>query len=121
MLLLISIPQLMHGAFVSQTMQVKILNKVKEITANTGNEENSETLKAVQSYVGQLISAQITKISENQKAPKAKDEKKAAQPKDDKAKDLKAVKKQFGKKRTLADKAEDGDNEDSANNRKQRT
>lgn len=47
MLLLISIPQLMHGAFISQTMQIKILNKVKEITAKIGNEENNETLVAV--------------------------------------------------------------------------
>lgn len=65
MLLLMNIPQLMHGAFISQTMQVKILNKVKEITAKTGNEENNETLEAMQKYIEQLISAQITKINEN--------------------------------------------------------
>ena len=118
MLLLTSIPQLMHGAFISQTMQVKILNKVKEITAKTGNEEDNETLRAMQRYIGQLISSQITKITENSKGPKAKDEKKLAQPKDEKAQDLKAVKKQFGKKRTLADKAEDEHDMDGAKKRK---
>ena len=41
-------PTLLHGAFVNQTMQLKILDRVKEIIPTLGDEnDDSETLKAV--------------------------------------------------------------------------
>ena len=102
-------------------MQVKILNKIKEITAKIGiAEEKNANLEAVKTYIEKLISAQLIKINENQKGPKAKEDKKAAQPKKEKAQDLKSVKAQFGKKRLYAEKAEkEVDNvDDGANIRK---
>ena len=67
-------------------MQVKILNKIKEITAKIGiAEEKNANLEAVKTYIEKLISAQLIKINENQKGPKAKEDKKAAQPKKEKA------------------------------------
>ena len=102
-------------------MQVKILNKIKEIIVKIGTtEEKNSTLESVKTYIEQLISTQLIKINESQKGLKAKEDKKAIQPKKDKAQDLKSVKAQFGKKRTFADKAEkEEDNEDNAaNNRK---
>ena len=67
-------------------MQVKILNKIKEITAKIGiAEEKNANLEAVKTYIEKLISAQLIKINESQKGPKVKEDKKAAQPKKEKA------------------------------------
>lgn len=38
LLLLACIPQLMHGAFVSQPMQLKILGKMKDIISKIGED-----------------------------------------------------------------------------------
>lgn len=109
MLLLVCIPQLMHGAFISQPMQVKILMKVKEITSGISTVESSP-LAAVKDNILNLVQIQITKIENSQKAQRIKEEKKA-QPKA-KAADLKALKGKsaIGKKRTYADKIETHNN-----------
>jgi len=56
-------PTLLHGAFVNQTMQVKILDRVKEIIPSLGSEDDeSETLKAVKKFVMNIVDSQLTKI-----------------------------------------------------------
>lgn len=111
LLLLAAVPQLMHGAFISQPMQLKILQKVKDITANLGKDEGddarsaNDSLPAVIAYVNTVIEQQVSKIEQHQQGLKAKHVKQpeAKRP----AADLKAVKDSLamGKKRTYAQRA----------------
>ena len=56
LLLFGAFPTLMHGAFVTQPMQIKILDRVKEIVPTLGaGEDESANLKAIKVYVLTLI------------------------------------------------------------------
>lgn len=71
LLLLAAVPQLMHGAFISQPMQLKILGKIKDITANLGKDEGddaipaNDSLPAVIAYVNTIIEQQVSKIEQH--------------------------------------------------------
>ena len=92
-------------------MQLKILEKVKDIIANLGKDQEDDavsagdSLPAVQAYVSTVIEQQVSKIQQNQQGLKTKHVKQpeAKRP----AADLKAVKDSLamGKKRTYAQRA----------------
>lgn len=113
LLMLCCVPTLMHGAFIQQQMQLKILNKVKGITETlelpetTSSQEKLAEFKAVKDYVSSQIEANIKKIQavpsslkdrNNKENNPAQAERQIERP------SLKAVRESIGKKRSYADK-----------------
>ena len=59
LLLLTSLPQLMHGAFINPPMQLKVLEKVKDLVSNLMKEQEDapadSSLPAVTAHISTII------------------------------------------------------------------
>ena len=103
----------MHGTFINPPMQLKVLEKVKDLVSNLSKEQEvapaDSSLPAVTAHISTIIVQHLAKIDQAQLAQKAK-QIKAKQPAPArKATDLESVKASLatGKRRTQAQKSAD--------------